>query len=438
MSDGLFMGGTRLYQQDQAQLAQMAANTALLQEKTRSEIADRELNPLKAELLRSQTTHQTTLADLNRAQASEIAAKGTREERVAAAIAQFLGGGRKASEPVLYDDEGNLMPQPAKPEGRGIDDLAAVGQAVMKAGDLKKGEDLVKLAAELKHKDAQTRAGLAAERVRNANTQVKKIDFTQRVLSGVANSEDHARALMILRASELTKDEPIPAWLQTYDQKKIDQFLAGSKVMREQAEQDRKEADDESKDTARKAATRIRGYLADLAKKRTDAYVERTKNLEKSGGAEKAVPMPGSAEIRLLKQELADEGIEFDVGKGDDAAVAELAEQVKILTTKSRISRKEAIAKVINEEVARGSLVRGEKPATVWGVNVPTTGSKSKYNQKEGTVAVPMALPRTANGSVDRSKLIIGNYYRGDDGTIEQWTRNGGKPVSVATPKGGK
>ena len=433
MSDELFMGGTRLYQQDQAQLAQMAANTALLQEKTRSEIADRELNPLKAELLRSQTTHQTTLADLNRAQAGEIAAKVTREERVAAAIAQSLGGGRKASEPVLYDDEGNLMPQPAKPEGQGMDDLAAVGQAVMKAGDLKKGEELVKLAAELKHKDAQTRASLAAERVRTANTQVKKIDFMQRVLSGVSDPETHARALMLLRGNALTSDEPIPEWLRTYDQKRIDQFLAGSKVMKEQAEQDRKEADDESKDTARRAATRIRGYLADLAKKRTDAYVERTKNLEKSGGAEKAVPMPGSTEIRMLKQELADEGIEFDVGEGDDAAIAELAEQVKILTTQSRISRKEAIAKVINEEVARGSLVRGKKPTTILGVKIPGTSSKSTYSQKEGTVAVPMALP------ADAKDLIVGNYYRGPDGRIEKWLGDGkSEPVSRPLSKGKK
>lgn len=433
MSSELFMGGTRLYQQDQALLAQMAANTALLQEKTRSEIADRELNPLKAELLRGQATHQTTLADLNRAQAAEIAAKESRENRVAAAIAQSLGGGRRALEPVMYDDEGNLLPQPDKPEGQGIADLASVGLRVMQAGDLKKGEELVKLASKLKHEEAQTAASRAAEKAHLANMEVKKLAFMQEVLSGVKSPEDHARAIMLLKGNALTGQEPMPKWLEMYDQAKINQFVQGSEAAIEKRRLAIQSFNAESADRHRKALEAISEFNAGLNERRTNAYIERVENLNKAGGAEKAVPMPGSAEIRMLKQELADEGIEFDAGDGDDAAVAELAEQVKILTTQSRISRKEAIAKVINEEVARGSLVRGKKPTTVLGVKIPGTSSKSTYNQKEGTVAVPMALP------ADAKDLIVGNYYRGPDGRIEKWLGDGkSEPVSRPLSKGKK
>lgn len=432
MSGELFMGGTRLYQQDQAQLAQMAANTALLQEKTRSEVADRELNPLKAELLRGQAAHQGTLADLNRAQAAEIAAKESREERVAAAIAQSLGK-RRAPAEVQFDDEGNPMPQVEAEEGQGMADLASVGLKVMEAGDLAKGEKLVKLAADLKHKEAQTAASRAAEKVRLANTEVKKLEFMQEILSGVKSPEDHSRAVLLLRGSALTGQEPMPKWLETYDQAKINQFVQGSKAAIEKRKLAIQSFNADSADKSRKAAQEVREYLADLTKRRTDAYVERVANLGKAGGVEKAVPPPGSAELKLLRQELVDEGIEFESGEDDDAAVGELAEQVKIRTTRNTsLSRKAAIAQVLDEAKKRGDLVPG-KPATKLPILGKVGGSKSKYNQTEGTVAMPLPVP------ADLKDLVVGNYYRGPDGRIEKWLGNGkSEPISVQTPKGKK
>jgi hypothetical protein len=118
MSNVLFQGGTRLYEQDQAALQQMAAQTALTQQRTRNEAADAELNPLKANLLRAQighqgasTEHQGTLAELNRVQASTILRKADKEDRVAAAIAQAMGGGKKQSAFPQFDEDGNPMPQ---------------------------------------------------------------------------------------------------------------------------------------------------------------------------------------------------------------------------------------------------------------------------------------------------------------------------------------
>lgn len=418
-------GGMRLYSRDQAELSQMAANTALLRERTQNEAADRELNPLRAKLLEGQATHQGTLADLNRAQAGAIEAKESREDRVAAAIASAMGKRRKPA-PVEFDDDGNPMPQ-AQEEGQGIDDLASVGRDVMAAGDLAKGEKLIKLAADLKQKEATTKASEAAAKLRATNTQIKKLDFMREVFSGVKDPASHARALLLLQGNSLTADEPVPETLRNYNPAAIGQFLAGSKVAVDKKRLEIASFNASSADTARKAAQTTREYLAGLTERRTKAYEERAANGAKAGGVEKTVPMPSSAEVRMIREQLADEDIEF--AKDDDDSVMELAEQVKILTTRNTsLSRTEAIAKVVADAKTRGDLTPGEKR---W----YAPDKKSNYKQKEGSVAMPLALPRAPDGKVDRTKLVPGNYYRGDDGVIEQWTAKGGAPISKPVPK---
>lgn len=422
MSDGLFMGGTRLWQHDQAELQQMAANTALLRERTQNEVADRELNPLRAKLLEGQATHQGTLADLNRAQAGAIEAKESREDRVAAAIASSMGKRRKPA-PAEFDAEGNPVPQ-VEEGGQGIADLASVGRDVMEAGDLAKGEKLIKLAADLKQKEAATKASEAAAKLRATNMQIKKLDFMREVFSGVKDPASHARALLLLQGNTLTADEPVPAALQKYDPAAIGQFLAGSKVAVDKKRLEIASFNASSADTARKAAQATREYLADLAEKRTNAYVERAANGAKAGGVEKTVPMPSSAEVRMIREQLADEDIEF--AEDDDNSVLELAEQVKILTTRNTsLSRTEAIAKVVADAKARGDLTPGEKRMIL-------PNKKAGYKQTEGSVAMPMPLPS------DVSALKEGNYYRADTGEIRQYKGGTFVPISKAASKPGK
>lgn len=422
MSDGLFMGGTRLWQRDQAELQQMAANTALLRERTQNEVADRELNPLRAKLLEGQATHQGTLADLNRAQAGAIEAKESREDRVAAAIASSMGKRRKPA-PVEFDDEGNPMPQ-TQEEGQGIADLASVGRDVMAAGDLAKGEKLIKLAADLKQKEAATKASEAAAKLRATNMQIKKLDFMREVFLGVKDPASHARALLLLQGNTLTADEPVPAALQKYDPAAISLFLSGSKVAVDKKRLEIASFNANSADTARKAAQATREYLADLAEKRTKAYVERAENGAKAGGVEKTVPMPSSTEVRMIREQLTDEDIEF--AEDDDNSVLELAEQVKILTTRNTsLSRTEAIAKVVADAKARGDLTPGERRTIL-------PNKKSGYKQTEGSVAMPMPLPS------DVSALKERNYYRADTGEIRQYKDGAFVPISKAAPKPGK
>lgn len=429
MSDGLFMGGTRLWQRDQAELQQMAANTALLRERTQNEVADRELNPLRAKLLEGQAAHQGTLADLNRAQAGAIEAKESREDRVAAAIASSLGKRRKPA-PVEFDSEGNPMPQ-VEEEGQGIADLASVGRDVMAAGDLAKGEKLIKLAAELKQKEAATKASEAAAKLRETNMQIKKLDFMREVFSGVKDSASHGRAILLLQGNNLTAGEDLrKSGLLKYDPALISQFLAGSKVAVDKKRLEIASFNASSADTARKAAQATREYLASLAEKRTEAYVERAANGAKAGGVEKTVPPPDSKEVRLLQAELKTQGIEFD--DADEDSLLELAEEVKILTTRNTsLSRPEAIAKVLKEGQERGDLTVGGSKK-VLGVDVPFTKKPAKYEGKEGSVAMPMPLPS------DVSALKEGNYYRADTGEIRQYKGGIFVPISKAAPKPGK
>ena len=440
MSDGMFgtAGGFRLYAKDQAELQQLAAQTALTQQRTQNEAADLELNPLRKQLLRAQvghqegsTEHQRTLAELNRVQASTTLRKANQEDRVAAAIAKAMGGGQKASPFPAFDDEGNPMPQAESPQ-TGIVDLAGLGNKIMAAGDLKKGEDLIKLAVELKHKEAQTRASAASEIVRKTNAEVKKLEFMREVMSGVTDPASHARALLLLQGNSLTADEPVPKALQTYSPQMISQFLAGSKTQLAKKRIEIASFSAASADQARKAAQETRDYLAGLAERRTTAYVERAGALAKVGD-EKAVPAPNGAEIKLMRQELAEAGEDFDPDE-DPAAVAELAEQAKIIYTRNpAVTRKQAMTDVINGAKARGDLTpASSKKIPFTDVSIPGTKGKAKYNQTEGTVAMPLPLPAS------KADLVPGNYYRGPDGRVEKWTGSGGEPVSKRVPKPGK
>jgi hypothetical protein len=434
MSNVLFQGGTRLYEQDQAALQQMAAQTALTQQRTRNEAADAELNPLKANLLRAQighqgasTEHQGTLAELNRVQASTILRKADKEDRVAAAIAQAMGGGKKQSAFPQFDEDGNPMPQ-AEAEQTGIVDLADVGNRVMAAGDLEKGEKLVKLAADLKKSEAATRASAASELVRKTNAQVKKLEFMRQVFSGVTDPASHARAMLLLQGNELTSGEEVPKGLQTYNPAMISQFLAGSKVQLDKKRVEIASYSAASADQARKAAQTTREFLAGLAERRTRAVVERAANIAKTGD-EKSVPLPNSAEVRLMRESLAEDGIEFD--EDDHEALVELAEQAKILTTRNpSISRKEAITRVAGEAQKRGDLVAGGSKE-VLGIPIPGTKGKAKLKQTEGSLAMPAPLPAT------RAELVIGNYYRGPNGQIEKWNGTSGEPISKQVKKAG-
>ena len=452
MSNELFMGGTRLYARDQADLQKLAADTEYTRQRTRNEAADAaanaQLNPLREQLLRGQAEHQGTMAELNRAQtshqgvlsdlsraqidhqgalsdysrarASEVLSRVSREDRVAATVAAALGKKKAAAFP-QFDDEGNPMP-PVDDGTTGVTDLAELGQRVIAAGDLPKGEKLIRLAADLEKSKAATRASEASEVVRKTNAEVKKLEFMRQVFSGVTDPASHARALLLLQGNSLTADEQVPKGLQTYDPKMISQFLAGSKTALDKKRADILAFNAGSADQARKAAQTTREYLAGLAKERTAAYVERAGAIAKTGD-EKSVPAPNSAEIKLMRQELAEEGIEFD--EDDPAAVAELAEQAKILYTRNpSASRKSAMATVINDAKKKGDLVPGKSSI------IPFVGSKAKYTQNEGTVAMPLPIP------TDPAGLVEGNYYRSSKGVVKQYKDGNFVDVSKRVPKG--
>lgn len=423
MSGELFMGGTRLWERDQAELAQLAAHTALQREQAANLRADNELNPLKGDLLRAQVAHQGTLADLNRAQADVLKQKEDREERVARAIAAAMG--KPAAKPET-DEEGNPVPG----TGSEIDNLARLGTAAMAAGGYAEGEKLIKLAAELKQKQASTQASLASEALRKARTDVLRLQFMQEVFSGVTDPASHGRALMLLQGNPLTAGEKVPAGLRTYDPKMVAQFLAGSKVALEKRRTDIQAFNASSADAARQAAQATREYLAELTEQRTNAYVARQEHLTKAGVGgpdEKPVSAPNSAERRIMRETLAEEGIEF--GEDDDEAVTQLAEQVKFLTTRNpSIQPAEARAKVIQEAIGGGDLDPGQKR---WAFS-----KKAKYKPTEGSsVAMPLPLPTS------KDALVVGKYYRDpESGQIAKFTGDKFEYVSkrVARPPKGK
>lgn len=433
MSNVLFQGGTRLYDRDRAELQELAARTEHTRENTNRLRREGELDPLRRDLLsaqirnqeaatehhgasseqqRASAGHQVALSELNRAQADTILRKADKEDRVAAAIAESVGGKS------LVSDDGA--------EASGITDLAFLGQKVMAAGDLEKGEKLIKMAADLKKSEATTRASVASEVVRKTNAQIKKLEFMRQVFSGVTDPASHARALLLLQGNSLTADEEIPKGLQTYDPKMIGQFLAGSKTALDKKQVEIASFNAASADQSRKAAQTTREYLAGLTKRRTEAYVERAANVTKTGD-EKTVPLPGSPEIKLMRQELQEDGIDFE--DDDDEAVMELAEQAKILTTRNpSLSRKEAITRVIGDAKKRGDLTPGSN-AKILGVGIPGTKGKAQYKQTEGTVAMPAPLPDSADG------LVEGNYYRGSSGQIKQYKDGAFVAVSQRVPK---
>lgn len=372
--------GFRAYDKDQADLREMAS---------------------RDQLLKAQTQHQGTLMELNRAQTGAIARKAAADDAELAMMQQALSAPGEAAA------SGN-------PVAANITKLTALGNNLVAGGLVEKGVKFLKSAADLTEGVAKTEATKALEHSRRVTADAKKAAFISDLWSRVQGPQDHAAALMILRNNPLTKDEPIPDYLTTYNPAVVKQIAAGSKATHDRIMEGLRASDVASGIARREAQTATDGIRTGIMRERANAYVAGKENREKAGGG-RAVTPPSTQQRADVLREVRSLGYKVDDASAGIMAEA-IAEDAKILATRNpALSFSQARSRAIQDAVERGDLEKGG------------TFSSDKFTRQGGSLSRPLAPPKTA------AELKSGAYYRDDDGSVKRFN---GKSFELALSAG--
>jgi hypothetical protein len=362
----------RAYDKDQAELAQMAQQN---------------------QLLAAQTQHQGTLMDLNRAQVGAIQRKAEQDETELTLMRQALSAPEEAAE------AGN-------PVAANITRFVNLGNRLTKEGLVEKGAGFLKMAADLADKTAQTEAAQARAQASRAAIAEKKAAFQADLWARVRGPQDHAAALAILRGNELTKDDPIPAYLETYDPAIVRQVAAGSKVTHDQIVEGQQASSVASANARRAAQTTTDGIRTEILARRADAYIAQKENNEKAGGV-RAVASPTPAERGTIKRLAEEAG--YTNFEDDDQAILmdEIAAEAK-LVSKNNPARTfpMAASDALRQAASRGLLTKGER---TWGI--PGTRSSDKFKLDGGSATRPLPIPDSGEPKKDF-------HYQAGDGSV--------------------
>lgn len=397
--------GVQQYAQDQAALAEMAA---------------------RRDLLAAQAADERSASELRRTQGLALLAESRRKDDEAArlartneAVARSLSG--------LASPQGGLPEQGATPPVRPphpADVLERTGFGVF-AEDPERGEKMIKLASHIRTQEAAAGENRAQQREAETRTALQQINYVEELFSGVRSPEDHRRALMLLQSNPIMQGAEIPPPLRQYDPQVIRAFLAGSKVLREQLESQRR---------AEVSAAQVSNLENEILNRNTRTLLdERRVSLaeERAESASKVSPEPSmrpltNAERLQVSRIFKEEGLDFEA---DTLAstIDFIAEDAKIEVTRNpSVSYAKAIRRAINEARARGDITQGSR---VLGI-----GSSDKFRPSEGSMALPLALPPNP------AQLVSGRYYTAPDGRLGKYLGNGQfEPVSraVARPRPG-
>lgn len=378
MADGLFgtPTGFRTYDRDQAELG----------------------------LLASQTRHQDALTGLNKAQAQVALQKQAGEDAKTAALAKIASGSAPEGAPT-FDSL--------------IESANKTAAALFAAGDYEGAQKATADAARALASVSAAGASQARQATSEAALTSSKIDRLQQLLSGVNGPESHAAFLMAAKADPLLGEDPLPPALMRYDPRTIEAFRTGSEALRRQV-------------ATQSDAIRTQAYVADKAsaagrrailnaqgERKTQAYVERTERLGKTGaGEEKPAGPPSSADVKAMTADLKTAGL-LAGGPAGEAQAVELAERAKRLVwaSKGALTGTEARAQAIREAEAAGEIDPPEekffgrdKP----GAFKPTLGSLTR--------------PRDAKPGITAK---VGEYVRDPaTGEVRQATAAGWKLVT--------
>ena len=382
--------GFRSYDEDQAKLSQMAAQTRL---------AD------------SQARHQDALVGLNNAQADTMLRNQRVQEQLAAAMQAARGPRQPGADSAVPSTASAMSKQLA-----GI-----VSQAEVLSDFGQPGEALKLLQGAAAAGSSLAGASAAEARQRNSETDrnIKQIRLVQEALTRARSPATAAEALLQLEANPETREAlaqnpKLANDLKTFNRPAIAQFLAGAPALIQQQElalKQSKEARDAENDKVQRDLRKAQTRTAEAQKGLAEA---RTKHLAKVGAptASKGVGTVRLGELDAIAGELARREIKLDT-ISSRAALQEFAEQSRLLwRNNTGFNPDQARARVIDEAIARGEI------EDRWGDDA--------YVPKQGSVSKPIPA-----ADLDASKFKPGLYYQNDDGRVFKYL--GPKRIEVVT-----
>jgi hypothetical protein len=372
-----FAAGSRLYDEDQADLALRAAHTRLYN-----------------------------------AQAGAAEDKAAQGKQAQALLAR-LGSGQDPS----------FMGPPEVPDTVSI--LNKQAQALAAAGLPNEAAKVAKGAADITLKGQQEETSAARKRYLEAQVAKQTLSEVNALASGITDEASFNRARMNFMANH-PEARALPPVFQRYDQAAVDQLVASTAEGLKRIEVELRAEDVGSKVAARESQAEFRktraGYMQEVLRLRR----EREANRAKAAGDK--VKDPGSPVGSEVSQ--ARNLIRKEIEGGDSLPPEELSEAAFNVASRARQLRKahagldagEAMRQALEE--ARGDFETVAK--TFLGFE---RGKEARYRQPK-TADKPVALPP------DRKSLVVGQVYNTAKGPAK-WTGQNfvaASPASRAAP----
>lgn len=358
-----------------------------------------------AQLFPAQLQHQLGLGRLAMAEAQQKEAQVAADKLVAQRMQARMAGGQQAGgKPPEMSD----MAQ----------GLAEDAMSFIAAGDSMRGNQLLTSASQLLSRSAQASKAKVEQARTQALMRQKQVDDLARLTSGVRDEQSWRQALAWWQRThegEQVSPEFEAISRLPYSPQLMRLLQDGATSVKDKIAQQMKKlelAEREKHDRAMEGLQRAR---VDQGERRTRAYEERQKNLEKTGGKANKVNVPGyliSAANDAIKRRFPE--LELKSDRSEMAhAVAAKAAQMQQDTPGLDINT--ALYRAVEEE---GKNITKETvgQSTILGKKVPFTGrEQTAYRGPGATAASPMKMP----GSVDL--LIPGKWYKDSKGVVKQY-----------------
>jgi len=356
-----------------------------------------------AQLFPAQLQHQLGLGRLAMAEAQQKEAQVAADKLVAQRMQARMAGGQQA---------GGKPPEMSEM----AQGLAEDAMSFIAAGDPMRGNQLLTSASQLLSRSAQASKAKVEQARTQAIMQQKQVDDLARLTSGVRDEQSWRQALAWWQRThegEQVSPEFEAISRLPYSPQLMRLLQDGATSVKDKIAQQMKKlelAEREKHDRAMEGLQRAR---VDQGERRTRAYEERQKNLEKTGGKANKVNVPGyliSAANDAIKRRFPE--LELKSDRSEMAhAVAAKAAQMQQDTPGLDINT--ALYRAVEEE---GKNITKETvgQSTILGKKVPFTGQEqTAYRGPGATAASPMKIP--ANGAAG---LVSDRWYQTPKGVL--------------------
>lgn len=358
-------GGFAAYDEDQAKLAQLGAQT---------------------DLLRAQVPHQRALTELNLAQAEQMRSKTAQEQQMLEARRRVL-----------------MQPNPAKPDiaaaaGGEIQTIEQVyqgmaalqlqrGNQLLELGDLEGGTKLIRQAGNLHKQTTGAIADRALAARRAIQTDLQKSERLAQIFSKVNSPETYVEAIEQYMNDPVLQKDPLPVDLRAYDPDKIRNAVSATQTFDRMKRRELAELEGNSKRALRSAIAANMRFNQGISDRRVSVAEDAERRREREGGGR--LPKEQSTHFRTYVGRLL-KGSGYELEPAEDTEMRyEISERAAhILLNNPAVETRAEAAKLAIQQLQSEGILPPPKPK-VGGIYKPT----DRVNRPETGTATPASTP---------------------------------------------